>query len=145
MKTLLILLIVMTVGFSSQAKSLSFLRVKSHAVKAYLLEHHPHARAIHQKQISDSLYHVYFIDNGREFFMDITASGEALFEEKEMMYLEVPLFLQDYLNGETQYEYGVKVETNDGKVFYFMEIQEINGLAEYVFDAKGKLLLRSLI
>lgn len=145
MKSLLVLLIVMTLGFSSQAKSLSFLRVKSHAVKAYLLEHHPHARAIHQKQISDSLYHVYFIDHDREFFVDITSSGEALFVEKEMMYREVPLFLQDYLNGEKQYEYGVKVKTNDGRVFYFMEIQEFSGMAEYVFDEKGELLMRNLI
>ncbi|MDF2456630.1 MAG: hypothetical protein K0R51_2623 [Cytophagaceae bacterium] len=145
MKSLLVLLIVMTVGFSSQAKSLSFLRVKSHAVKAYLLEHHPHARAIHQKKISDSLYHVYFIEHGREVFVDITSAGEALFEEKEMMYLEVPLFLQEYLNGEKQYDYGVKVETQDGKVFYFMEIYEIGGLVEYVFDANGKMLMRHLI
>ena len=144
MKTLLIVLIAVSIGYSSQAKSLSFL-VKSLPVRTYLLKHHPHAKSIHQRKVSDSLYHVYFIDNNREFFIDITSSGEALFEEKEMMYLEVPLFLQEYLNGEKQYEYGVKVETNDGKVFYFMEIQEINGLAEYVFDENGKMLMRDLI
>ena len=145
MKALPILLIVMTFGFSSQAKDFSFFRGKSDVVKNYLHEHHPSAKHIHQEKISDSLYHVYFIYDNREFFLDITTSGKALFEEREMEYSEVPAKIKEYIRYESLYEYGVIIETNDHKILYFVEIQEGKSLGEYVFDEHGNMLKRDLI
>ncbi len=145
MKSLLVLVIVMTVGFSSQAKDLSFFRSKSEVVNTYLHEHYPNAKHIHQKKISDSLYHVYFIYDNREFFLDITASGKALFEEKEMEYREVPSKIKEHIQYESVYEYGVIIETDDHKIFYFVEIREGKSLGEYIFDEQGNMLKRDFI
>ncbi|HSZ71170.1 MAG TPA: hypothetical protein VK750_00745 [Cytophagaceae bacterium] len=145
MKALFVSLIIVVLGFSNQAKSLCLLGRKAEVVKQYLVQHYPNARYVHQKRITDNLYHVHFIDNEREFFLDITSKGEVIFEETEMMYGELPKMFDEYLNGLDQYEYGVKIETNDGRVFYFLEIRESSGLAEYLFDSKGNMLMRDLI
>jgi hypothetical protein len=145
MKTLLIVLIVMASSLSIQAKDFAFFRSKSEVVKTYLQEHYPTARHIHQEKISDSLYHVYFIYKDREFFLDITASGKALFEEKEMEYSEVPEKIKEYIRYESLYEYGVIIETHDHKIFYFVEIHEGKYLGEYIFDEQGNMLKRDFI
>jgi len=145
MRALLVSLIILSLGFSTQAKGLSLLGGKAEVVKNYLSEHYPTARFVHQKRITQDLYHVHFIADNREFFLDITSSGKVLFEETELMYREVPKMFDEYLNGEAQYEYGVIIETEDGRIFYFLEIHETSGLAEYLFDSKGNMLMRNLI
>lgn len=144
MRVLFVVCVLCLLSFSTQTQAFS-LRSKAEVVKKYLHEHYPHARAVHQKMISDSLYHVHFIHEDREFFIDITLSGEVLFEEKEMMYNEVPAMIKEYIRYESLYEYGVKIETNDGRVFYFVEIHEGKLLGEYLFDEKGNMLKRDVI
>ena len=144
MRVLFILCAVFLLSFSNQAEAFSF-RSKAEVVKKYLHQHYPHARGIRQEMISDSLYHVHFIHEDREFFLDITLSGEVLFEETEMMYNEVPANIKEIVRYESLYEYGVMVETNDGRVFYFVEIHEGKLLGEYLFDDKGNLLSRDVL
>ena len=151
MKTLLIGLIVLTLGVSGQAKDLIFFRSKAKVVTHYLSVNYPNAKGIHQKKITDSLYHVHFIHNDREFFIDITTSGVVTFKEKEMLYNEIPKSIKEYLNKEfqfnqeSQYKYGLTVELKEGRILYFVEIQEGNGIGEYLFDSKGNVLMRDFI
>lgn len=131
--------------FTSHAKGWFIFNSKSKVVASYLDHNYPNAKKVHQKNNHDTLYHVYFIDNDREFFLDITPEGEVVFKEKEIIYQEVPVCIHEYLGDENNYEYGAVIETEDGRVFYFLHFKEEGGLSEYLFNAQGDLLRRDYI
>jgi hypothetical protein len=145
MKTGLLFLFLFMLNKSIQAKESSFLRIRYKVVTTYLNQH-PNAKNVHQINRDDTLYHVYFIEYDREVVLDITAEGKLLFKQKELLFGEIPVGIREhFLEQEEQYQYGAMLETEDGRIFYFLHFQEEGGLSECLFNADGELIKRDYI